>query len=100
MRIRATVFREFIYGMVPTIISVSASAQPATPKPAVPVEPIPAIVDAFRSHEIVALGDAHGTAQAQAFLKALVRDPRFAATVTDIVVEFGNARHQSLVARF
>jgi hypothetical protein len=100
MRIRATTFRGFMYGVVSTIISVSVSAQQATPKPAVPVEPIPAILDAFRSHEIVALGDAHGTAQAQAFLKALVRDPRFAATVNDIVVEFGNARYQSLVDRF
>jgi hypothetical protein len=100
MRIRARAFRGFMLGVASAIISVSVSAQPATPRPAVPVEPIPAILDAFRSHEIVALGDAHGTAQAQAFLKALVRDPRFAATVNDIVVEFGNARYQSLVDRF
>ena len=72
----------------------------APPTPAVPVEPIAAIVEAFRDHEIVTLSDAHGSQPAQAFLKRLVRDPRFAATVNDIVVEFGNARYQELVDRF
>jgi outer membrane protein OmpA-like peptidoglycan-associated protein len=66
----------------------------------VPVDPIPAILDAFRLHEVVALGDAHGNEQAQAFLKSLVRDPRFAATVNDIVIEFGNARYQELADRY
>ena len=100
MRIRVTAFRGAGYCVAAAIMSVSVSGQQPAPKPAVPVDPIPAILDAFRSHEIVALGDAHGTAQAQAFLKALVRDPRFAATVNDIVVEFGNARYQDLVDRF
>jgi len=99
MRIQAA-FRSVAYGLATGIITGSVSAQQAAPKPAVPVDPVPAIIDAFRSHEIVALGDAHGTAQAQAFLKALVRDPRFAAAVSDIVVEFGNARYQQLVDRF
>src|SRR5687768_13131371 len=100
MRIQATAFRAFGYGLASAMISGSAPAQQAAPQPAVPVDPIPAILDAFRSHDIVALGDAHGTAHAQVFLKALVRDPRFATTVDDIVVEFGNARYQDLVDRF
>lgn len=82
------------------LVSTSIAAQQHAQKPAVPVDPIPAILDAFRLHEVVALGDAHGNEQAQAFLKSLVRDPRFAAAVNDIVIEFGNARYQGLVDRF
>ena len=99
MRVRAKAFRGARYGLASAIISASSSAQDA-PRPAVPIDPIPAILDAFRQHDIVALGDAHGNEQAQAFLKSLIRDPRFAATVNDIVIEFGNARYQSLVDRF
>src|SRR5688572_9851736 len=96
----ATALRGARYGLASVILSASVSAQTPAPKPAVPVDPIPAILDAFRSHEIVALGDAHGTAQAQEFLRRLVRDPRFVATVDDIIVEFGNARYQGIVDRF
>src|SRR5205823_2314544 len=35
-----------------------------------------------------------------AFRLSLIRDPRFAATVNDIVVEFGNAHYQDLMDRF
>jgi hypothetical protein len=100
MNNRATAFHIARVGLASAVLSALVSAQPVAPKPAVPVDPIAAILDAFRSHEIVALGDAHGTAQAQVFLKSLVRDPRFPATVNDIVVEFGNARYQALVDRF
>ena len=99
MGLRTAALRGVGYGLASAIISASVSAQ-AVPRPAVPVEPIAAILDAFRRHDVVALGDAHGTAQAQAFLKALVRDPRFGATVNDILIEFGNARYQELVDRF
>jgi len=67
-----------------------------------PVEPIAAIADAFRSHAIVAVGNVEfrGDEQCQAFLRALVRDPRIAAVANDIVVEFGSARHQDVIDRF
>ena len=69
--------------------------------PAKPLDPIYAILDAFGSHDIVALGEgAHGNEQGHAFRLALIRDPRFSATVNDILVEFGNARHQDLIDRF
>ena len=64
------------------------------------MEPIGAIIDAFRTRSLVALGDPHGNEQIQAFRLALIRDPRFAATVDDIVVEFGNARFQDAIDRF
>lgn len=68
--------------------------------PAKPLDPVTAIVDAFRNHDIVALCDAHGNVQSQNFLKTLIRDPRFTAVAHDIVVEFGNARYQDVVDRF
>jgi hypothetical protein len=69
------------------------SAQPAPRRPAVAVEPIAAILEAFQSHAIVALGEGpHGSEQGLAFRLALIRDPRFSAIVNDIVVESGSAR--------
>ncbi|HEY7474347.1 MAG TPA: hypothetical protein VH679_05010, partial [Vicinamibacterales bacterium] len=47
-----------------------------------------------------ALTDAHGNEQAHRFLLSLIRDPRFAAIVNDIVVEFGSARYQDVIDRF
>jgi hypothetical protein len=38
--------------------------------------------------------------QTQSFLRALVRDTRFADAVNDIVVEVGNARYQDLMDRY
>jgi hypothetical protein len=100
VRLRVTAFREVCCCSASLFIGASASAQQEAPRRAIPVEPIPAIVDAFRDHAVVALGDAHGNLQAQAFLKTLIRDPRFSATVDDIVIEFGNARYQNVVDRF
>jgi len=74
--------------------------RPAAPL-AIPLEPISAIIDAFRSHSVVALGEGlHGNEQGHAFRLSLIRDPRFAAIVNDIVVECGNARYQELIDRF
>ena len=80
----------------------SCGQQSAPPRPAVAIEPITAILDAFRSHSIVAMGDGttHGDEQSHAFRLALIRDPRFAATVNDIVVESGNALYQDVIDRF
>src|SRR5512140_2703953 len=81
---------------------LSRGLRSAAPRPAVPVEAIQAILDAFRSHSIVALSDGtnHGDEQSHAFRLALIRDPRFAATVNDIVVESGNALYQDVIDRF
>ena len=79
----------------------NAESQRAPAPRAVPVEPIGAILDAFRSHAIVALGEGlHGNEQGHAFRLTLIRDPRFAVTVNDIVVECGNAKYQDLMDRF
>jgi hypothetical protein len=65
-----------------------------------PREPIAAILDAFKTHQVVAVPDAHRDTAMQASLLALIRDRRFPTVVNDIVVEFGNARYQDLVDRF
>ena len=66
-------------------------------------EAVPAIdgvLQAFHDHPLVALGDNHVMAEEGAFYIALVSDPRFAATVQDIVVEFGTGGHQAIMDRY
>jgi hypothetical protein len=80
------------------LITVAVRAQV---KPATSLDPITAIIDAFSAHEIVALGEGrHNNEQGHAFRLALIRDPRFTATVNDIVVESGSSTHQAVMDRF
>jgi hypothetical protein len=67
---------------------------------AAPVDAISAIIDAFKSHQLVAIGDAHGNEPGQAFQFALMRDRRFPAAVNDILVETGNSAYQGVLDRF
>lgn len=76
------------------------AAQTATRPAATPIEPVGAIVDAFRTHALVALGEgAHNNEQGHRFRLGLIRDPRF-IVVDDIIVESGNARYQPEVDRY
>src|SRR5580692_7375984 len=78
-----------------------AVAQLAAPKPlAVPLEPVPAIVEAFRTHAIVAVTAGHGEARGYAFMQWLIHDHRFIAAINDIVIEEGSARYQDVADRF
>lgn len=83
-----------------SVMSVSIGSAQIAPRPAVPQEPIAAIVEAFSSHDVVAISDPHGNLQMQAFLLSLVRDPRFAAAAHDIVIETLSARYQDVIDRF
>jgi hypothetical protein len=75
--------------------------QPTAPTPAVPVNPIDAIIEAFGSHSVVALSEGtHGNEQGLAFRLSLIRDPRFALRVNDIVLEGPNARYQDVMDRY
>jgi hypothetical protein len=65
-----------------------------------PANPVTAILDAFRTHDIVTLSDPHGNVQMQAFLLSLIRDGRFPLTVNDIVIETASARYQDAIDRF
>src|SRR5262245_26339603 len=67
-------------------------------KLAVPVDPVTAIIEAFKSHAIVALGEGpHGNEQGYAFRLSLIRDPRFAVVVNDVVVECTSSLYQGVV---
>lgn len=77
------------------------SVVPTAPAPAAPVDAVSAIIEAFQSHRVVALGEGpHGNEQGHAFRLSLIRDPRFVATVNDILVEFGSGRYQDVMDRF
>lgn len=78
-------------------IAATAQGKPRTPSVQGAAD---GIFAAFRQHPIVMLGDAHHLAQEGAFYAALVRDPRFAEEVGNLVVEFGGAAHQDTVNRY
>ena len=82
----------------------AAAAVPAhagqTLKPAVPVDPVDGIVEAFRTHQVVMLPGGHGSQRFHDLLLKVLRDPRVPGTVTDVVVEFGTSRYQDLIDRF
>jgi hypothetical protein len=69
-------------------------------KPAVRVDPIDGIVEAFRTHHVVMLPGGHGSRPGYDLILAIAREPRIQGTVTDIVVEFGSSRYQDLIDRF
>ncbi len=76
-------------------------AQPPAPADAVPEDAIPAILDLFKTYQVVGLGEGpHGNLEGAAFRLKLVRDPRFAEVVDDILVEMGTARYQGVMDRY
>ena len=67
----------------------------------VKVEPaLDGIFRAFGTHPLVALGDPHGLAQQMDFYAAVMRDPRFARDVRNVVVEFGASSQQQVIDRY
>jgi hypothetical protein len=82
------------------VTRVTLKAQQNVARAAVPVQPIQAVIDAFSSHQLVALADPHGNEQIHAFRLSLIRNPKFGSVVNDIVVEFGSARYQERMDRF
>ena len=78
------------------LIATSSFASPIKP-----VDPVDGILDAFKTHDIVALGEGrHGNQQGSDFRLKLIRDPRFSAVVNDIVIECGAGQHQDIADRF
>ena len=84
--------------MKSTLLAFVLLAQAASP--AVPGDPVAAIIDAFRTHDVVAVTEPHGNVEVQRFLLSLVRDPRIPAAVNDIVLESISARYQDAIDRF
>ncbi|MGI4827474.1 MAG: hypothetical protein ACRYFU_04675, partial [Janthinobacterium lividum] len=60
-----------------------------------PEAAIPAIPNAFKTYEIVAMPAVHGEKDMDDLILSLLRDPRLPAAVNDIVVECGNMRLQA-----
>jgi hypothetical protein len=70
-------------------------------KPAVPVDPVDGILDAFKTHQVVMLpGGAHGGQREFDLLLRILRDARTPGLVNDLVVEFGTSRHQDMIDRY
>jgi hypothetical protein len=65
----------------------------ADPRP----QPAVAIVRAFDTYPLVAIGENHRNRQVHDFIVSLVSDPRFLQKVDDLVVEFGSARYQDVI---
>ena len=98
---------KLLVGMAAVAVGLVLSGAPPTavqsakPAPAAPREAIPALLDAFQTYEVVSFPGGHTDSNAaHALLQALIRHPRFATTVNDIVVEFGSSRYQDLMDRY
>jgi hypothetical protein len=82
-------------------VCLQASGQAPMLRPATPQDAIPAILDAFQTYRVVSFPGGHTQDnETQALLRSLVSDQRFAATVNDVVVEFGSSRYQDLMDRY
>jgi hypothetical protein len=65
------------------------------------LEPVTAVLNAFRTHRLVALDEGdHNNLQGYAFRMALIHHPEFAGLVNDIVVEAGNSLYQDVMDKF
>jgi hypothetical protein len=65
-----------------------------------PQDAFKGVFDAMDRFPLVALGEHHLLQEFHDFITALLFHPAFAGKINDIVVEFGNARHQKLADRF
>jgi hypothetical protein len=80
---------------------IVATTVSADHKPATPLDPATVVLNAFRTHPLVALGEGqHWNLQGHACRMSLIRDPRLANTIDDVVVEFGDARYQKVIDRY
>jgi len=79
----------------PAARPAKSAAPPASERPA-----IDGILEAFGTHDLVALGERPWSKLDSDFRHALIGDPRFAQQVNDIVVEFANARYQPVLDRY
>lgn len=81
------------------LLALPAYAAPTVPPPKVVIA-ADGIFAAFQTHPIVGLGEWHGLAQELDFYVALLRDPRFAKDVGNIVLEVGDAAQQGMIDRY
>jgi len=91
----------FLMTVLPTISWAQAQqrAKPTTSEP-IPEPAIPAILSAFDKYEVVAMPEADGMKDLDAFIFALIRNPEFPKKVNDIAVECGNSLYQPVLDRY
>src|SRR5579872_182640 len=85
------------------MIAVASTVAPAAaggPPTSMASPAVDGVLGLFEHKSVVALGDAHGLAQEEEFYSALMRDPRFAQHVGNVVVEFGGAAAQGIIDRY
>jgi len=95
-------FSRFILGALLAVTLSTADGQTSSKNlPAPTVRPaIDGIFAGFQNHPLVAIGNYEDYAQEEDFYAALVRDPRFAREVGNVVVEFGAGAHQDTINRY
>ncbi|WP_348269653.1 hypothetical protein P8936_15055 [Edaphobacter paludis] len=96
--VKATTIALLIAALVTSVESSTAIGQ-TTALPTVTMA-TDGILNAFQNNPLVGLSDSHGFAQEEDFYVSLVRDPRFAKQVGNVVVEFGNASQQQTIDRY
>jgi hypothetical protein len=82
------------------VVTCLCMVLPAFGAPPIIVNAADGIFAAFQNHPLVGLGEWHELAQELDFYAVLVRDPRFAKSVGNIVVETGDAAQQAVVDRY
>jgi len=93
--------RTSIAALVLTIVVATTVRAQSNVPDASPSDAIPAILELFKTYPVIGLGEGgHGNLEALRFRLKLLRDPRFAAVVNDILVECGTARYQDLMDRY
>ena len=75
-------------------------AQPTPGARARPVDAVRAVIEALAEHPVVAIGESHNLREAGAFYDALAASDELARVADVLIVEFGNARYQSIVDRY
>ncbi len=86
--------------LVTALLMVWGAPAVADPPPPTVMSATDGIFEAFKTHPLVGLGEMHGLAQEFEVYFALVRDPRFAAEVGNIILETGSASNQGIVDRY
>ena len=96
--LRHTRFVSMFAAVICTLLSAHSPASGAAEPVVRPA--VDGILAAFETHPLVGLGDNHMLANELNFYTLMVRDPRFAANVGHVVVEFGASQHQAILDRY
>ena len=97
-RVAITLLRALVLAAVAAVPAVAVDQ--GQPRPAVPIDPVDGILEAFKTHQVVMLPGGHGGKHGYDLLLRILRDARTPGLVTDVVVEFGTSRYQDMIDRF